>query len=146
MKNKRFFSILLAVLIVVVPTLVMAQFGPAGSTPGTVPGTTSSQGVVTGGFVFGIITFLETLIKRLFPLGIAIAGLAFIYELIMFIWTKGNGDSGDKSEKFKKGIIYSLLALFLMLTFWGIIKVVASSFGLQVGDDITRKQIPTVEL
>lgn len=101
-------------------------------------------GAVPGTFIFNFLNFAELLIKRLFPIGIAIAGLVFIYELIMFIVTKEEG--GDKSTKFKKGILYSLLALFIMLTFWGLIRTLANAFGLNLGDDITSRDIPTVQL
>ena len=82
---------------------------------------------------------------KLFPIAVGIAVLAFFYEIIMFIYNK---DNPDKKASFQKGILMSLVAIFVMLAFFGIIRVIANTIGIQdtLGAGIDTGSIPSVDL
>ena len=109
-----------------------------------IPAVAFAQTAGTTGLAYLIIQ-IKGLLSALFPIAIAIGVLAFFYELIMFIVNQKNP---DKSETFKKGILWSLLALFLMFTFFGLLNVIANTLGLQgaVGAGVGANQIPSVQL
>lgn len=94
------------------------------------------------GDIFG---WIANIITKLFPIMVGIAVLVFFFEIIMFILNK---DNKDKQDGFKKGILMSLLAIFVMLAFFGIIKVIANTLGIggTVGASIGAQYIPTVQL
>ncbi len=108
-----------------------------------IPAVAFAQTAGTTGLAYLVIQ-IKGLLSALFPIAIAIGVLAFFYELIMFIVHK----SDDKAEQFKKGILFSLLALFLMFTFFGLLNVIANTLGLQgaVGAGVGANQIPSVQL
>lgn len=94
--------------------------------------------------LYSLVVSIQNLLKLLFPIMVAIGVLAFFYELIRFITAK----SEDKKKEFQNGLIFSLLALFLMFTFFGILKVIANTLGVgdAVGAGVTTNDIPTVQL
>ena len=95
--------------------------------------------------VAGLIGRFADVLKLLFPIAVALAVLALFYEIVMFIFNK---DEPDKSEKFKKGILWSLAALLVMLTFFGIIRLVAQTLGVGdvIGAGLDSTNIPTVHI
>ena len=62
------------------------------------------------------------------PLLIGLAMLAFFYGLVMFIW-KGK-EGGETLAKSKQFMIYSLGAIFVMVSIWGIIYLIQSILGV----------------
>ena len=103
-------------------------------------GTSTNTGLST------LISDFGTVLSKLFPIAVAIAVLAFFYEVIMFIINKDK--DVDKAKTFKNGILWSLLALALIFTFFGLIKVIANTLGIggTVGAGIGTTDIPTVQL
>ncbi|MDB4984396.1 MAG: hypothetical protein JWM20_575 [Patescibacteria group bacterium] len=124
----------------------MKKFLASLSTFALIPALASAQIIGTSGTtgLGSLVVQFKGLLSALFPIAIAIGVLAFFYELIMFIVHK----SDDKAEKFKKGILMSLLALFLMFTFFGLLNVIANTLGLSgaVGQGVQSNQIPAVQL
>ncbi len=94
----------------------------------------------------GLLGKIAGFMNQLFPIAVGIAVLVFFYEIIMFIYTRGK--DVNKTEEFKKGILMSLVAIFVMLAFFGIIRVIASTIGIEgtLGAGITADKIPTVDL
>lgn len=84
-----------------------------------------------------IVSFIETILSALFPIMAAMGILMFGYNIGKYLTSK---DIIDQNI-YKSGILNSLLALFIMFTVFGLIKVVASSLGipalnsLQLADD-----------
>ena len=71
--------------------------------------------------VFGDITTLLGLAKNII---FALAFLAFFYGLMRFIFS-----AGDDKDKGKDIMIWGIIALFVMFSIMGIIKVLQGSFG-----------------
>lgn len=80
-------------------------------------------------------TFLDTL-KRLIdqatPIIIGLALLFFLYGLMVFILAAGDE---EKSKKGKQIMIWGIVALFIMVSIWGIIRLLQTNTG--VGTDTT---------
>lgn len=102
-----------------------------------------SVAFAAGNTLQSLITDVQDVITSLFPILVGIAVLFFFYEIIMLI-TKGKDDPKKKADAIT-GIIYSLVAIFIMLTFFGLVKILASTVGVDTGDSVTSQDIPTVE-
>lgn len=74
------------------------------------------------------------------PIVVALALLYFFWGLATFILSAGDEDKRNKS----RGVmIWGIIALFIIVSVWGLIGLVQQTFGL---DTDTSIDIPTVEL
>lgn len=71
-------------------------------------------------------------VQQLFPILIALAGLAFMVQIIRFLASQKSEDR----DKLRKSVLSNLIILFVMVTVFGLIKILTSVFGLQIGTDI----------
>lgn len=82
------------------------------------------------------------LINTIIPILIA-AGLAyFIYGVIMFVIA---GDA-DKKEGARKIVIQGIIGLFVIVSIWGLVGIIQSTFGVGTGGSLNQSQIPGVQL
>lgn len=93
---------------------------------------------INGAPIFNLLSLAQSVVSQMVPLLIGLAMLAFFYGLVMFIW-KGK-EGGEVLEKSKHFMIYSLLAMFVMVSIWGIIAVIQIIFGVQ---NVTKISYPT---
>ena len=98
-------------------------------------------GQVSGGPLMRLLSLAQTIVSRLVPFAIGLALLAFFWYLINFLW-KGAEDP-KKHEDGMKGMGYSILALFVMVSIWGIISVMGSILGVSQGGGLPPIQMPT---
>lgn len=87
----------------------------------------------------GVINVIGSLVTQLTPLVVALALLFFFWGLAMFILAAGDKDKKDKG---KAVMVWGVIALFIMVSVWGIISVVRETFGLQN----TQINVPGVEV
>ena len=80
------------------------------------------------------------LVTQLIPLAIAIGLLFFIWGLVQFIIA--SGDEGAKDEG-KRRMVWGIFTLFVMVSVWGLVDILAEMVGIDVGGDIDT---PTVNL
>ena len=74
-----------------------------------------------------------------------IIGLAIIYFLWnVFQYIQAGGDP-KKAEEAGKMITYSLIAIFVMVSVWGLVRVVQNTFDIRNNGVITAPQIPTAQ-
>ncbi len=67
------------------------------------------------------------------PLFMVVAVAVFLWGIIRYITSAGD----EEKQKAARGyIIYGLIGIFVMVAFWGIIQVVASTFGVTTGGTI----------
>ena len=78
--------------------------------------------------LFSLLGGAQVLVSRLVPFLIGLAVVVFFWYLIMFI-VKGNNDPEGKQMSLK-GMGYSILAIFVMVSIWGIIAFVSSLTGI----------------
>lgn len=74
------------------------------------------------GGLLGLVNFAGTVINALIPILIGAAVVVFFYGLVKFIYTR---KSGDKSIMW-----WGIIALFLMVSVWGIIRIAQSTLGI----------------
>lgn len=87
-----------------------------------------------------ILSLLQLLATRLVPFLIGLAVLAFFWFLVEFIW-KGRDDKGAQT-KARAGMGWSILALFIMVSIWGIILFLGSVTGIKQGGTMTGFNLP----
>ena len=87
--------------------------------------------------LFGILSTIAGLINLATPIVVALALLYFFWGLAQYILSQGNE---DKKGKGRDIMIWGLIALFVMVSVWGIINVVRDTF--QLND--TNIQVPGV--
>ena len=76
---------------------------------------------------------LSGIINQLIPLVLALAVLAFFWGLTMYLMDAAN------SEKKKDGIrimVMGVIVIFVMVSLWGIIRVLQSTFKVEKGKPI----------
>ena len=109
------------------------SIGTGGNAPVAITGT-------NGNALLSLLGLAQTIVGRLVPLLVGVAVLAFFWFLIAFIW-KGQ-DSPEEQRKSLSGMGYSVLALFVMVSVWGIIGFFASLFGINVGGTMPGFKLP----
>jgi hypothetical protein len=107
----------------------------------SVLGTVAIANNVNKGPLVSLLQATNEILVRLVPIAIGLAVLAFFVYLIMFIW-KGRDDATEQ-KKTMAGMGYSILALFLMVSIWGIIGLLGSMFGVGQGGSVPIPTIPT---
>ena len=76
--------------------------------------------------IINLVTLIETIVQALFPISVAIAVLMFGYNIAKYLTSKNLADQ----NVYKAGILNSVLALFIIFVFVGIITVLAKSLGI----------------
>lgn len=102
----------------------------------------SNAGNVCGGSnsLLNLLCLAQIIVTRLVPLAIGLGVLAFFWFLIEFIW-KGK-DNPDDQQKGLKGMGYSLIAIFAMVSIWGLIGLIGSLTGVNQGGNLPPIEMP----
>ncbi len=80
-----------------------------------------------------ILYTIRSLVNTILPLFMVVAVAVFLWGIIRYITSAGD----EEKQKAARGyIIYGLIGIFVMVAFWGIIQVVASTFGVTTGGTI----------
>jgi hypothetical protein len=125
------------VLISVSTMATMAAFSLAqGAT--IIIGNGAQQGQVNGGALIGLLNLAQQIVSRLGIFAVGVALLAFFWYLIKFIM---NPSPENKTQSLR-GMGYAILALFVMVSIWGIIGLLGSIFGINQGGSIPVPGIP----
>jgi hypothetical protein len=104
-------------------------------------GSGSQQGQVNGSALISLLNLAQAIVSRLVPFAVTIAVLAFFWFLIKFIMQ--GGQSADAKAASLKGMGLSILALFVMVSIWGIIGLLGSIVGVNQGGNIPIPGVPT---
>ncbi len=133
--------------------LVSAQVIQVGGTVGGTPvlvgsqnggtlliGQSAVQGQVNGGALIALIRLANDIVARLGIFAVGLAILSFFWFLIEFIW-KGRADPEAKNTSLK-GMGYAILAIFVMVSIWGIVGLLGSITGVGQGGSVPIPSIP----
>lgn len=93
-----------------------------------------------GGPLLSFLALLQTIINRLVPFLIGLGVIVFFWYLIKFI-IKGNENPTEKQEGLR-GMGYSILAIFVMVSLWGIISLIGTVTGVGQGGGLPPIQLP----
>lgn len=102
-------------------------------------GALAASAQTTFGSILGTI---GALINTIIPILIA-AGLAyFIYGVIRFVIAK----DADSKEDARKVVIQGIIGLFVIVSIWGLVGIIQSTFGVGTGGTLDGSQIPGIQL
>lgn len=87
----------------------------------------------------GIIGLAGDLLNMLIPVLIALTLVAFFYGLFKYVW-----GGGEDAAQGKNIMIAGLLALFIMVSIWGIIRLFQNTLGVQGSNPIPPPHVPTL--
>lgn len=90
--------------------------------------------------LFSILAVIRNVMDILIPLLITGALIFFIYGVIQYITAK----DGDAKEKGRKVLVQGVLGLFIIVSVWGLIGIIQSTFGVGAGGVLTQEQLPGV--
>lgn len=96
----------------------------------------------TGGFntLSGIISQIAGIIQKLIPLVFGLAILAFFWGLVKYIFAQGSEDAKVDGRKI---MLWAMVALFIMASVFGIIKLAQNTFDI---NDNTPIQPPIINI
>lgn len=105
---------------------VAGRSGPAGGQAGA---SASSQGTVYRGGegLGGLLTWFLRMLRLLFPILIAVAVVWFAYNVFQYtIYLTGD----DERAKAKTDIMWGIVGIFVMVSIWGLVNILQSTFTL----------------
>lgn len=105
-------------------------------TPGQVSNTTTVNGTAIQQFL----QLVTNVTNALIPIAVTLAVLAFFWYLIKFIWY-GKEDAVAKKVGLA-GMGWSVVALFVMVSIWGLVGFIGSITGVGQGGKVP---IPTIQ-
>jgi hypothetical protein len=106
-------------------------------------GGVSAAGRVNDSAITGLIKSVSGIVGMLVPLFVSLAVAAFFWFLIQFIW-KGKDDP-KVHEAGIKGMGYSILAIFVMVSIWGIIGLIGNMLGIGQGGGAPIPVVPVLQ-
>ncbi len=95
---------------------------------------------VNGEPLISLVDFAQTIVTKLSPLLVGLALLAFFWFLINFIWLAKDNPEGQ--QKSMKGMGMSILALFVMVSIWGIVNFIGAISGIGQGGKMPVLELP----
>lgn len=101
----------------------------------------AQQGQVNVTALYQLINAAQNIVTALVPFAIGAALLAFFWYLIKFILNP----SADNKKQSLQGMGYSILALFVMVSIWGIIGLLGSLVGVNQGGQIPVPVAPRLQ-
>ncbi len=82
------------------------------------------------------------LLKPLVPLLVGLAVVVFIYGVLTLILSEG----GEKKEDGKKYMFWGIIGIFVMVSVWGLVAIVQSTFNLENKPQLIQMDIPKVQI
>ncbi len=110
---------------------VFSVFADTGFDPSLpVSGTTGAS----FGQVNALLTLFQSVVDKSIPILIGLGLLAFFWFLVMFIW-KG-GENPEARKKSLGGMGWSIIAIFVMVSIWGIVIFMGTILGIEQGGEM----------
>ena len=92
-------------------------------------------------YTTSIFTQIGTYINTLTPLVIGLAMLFFLYGLMKFVLAAGNEDAKDEGKRI---MIWGIIALFVMVSVWGLVGLLNQETGINAGGTVLTPTAPAV--
>jgi uncharacterized membrane protein len=89
--------------------------------------------------IFSSLDTITGLINRLIPLIISIALVLFLIGIVQFVTAGGDE---EKRTAARGMIIFGIIALFVMVSVWGFVNILAKTFFGEGGSTVAPKYIP----
>lgn len=85
-----------------------------------------------------LLSSIGNLVELALPIVVGLALLGFFWGLVKFIFAAGSEVDKDKGKNL---MIYSIIALFVMVSVWGLVRFIGNAFNIQQGGTV---DVPTV--
>ena len=95
----------------------------------------------TLGNIETLVQSIGNLVGLALPIVVAIALLAFFWGLVKFIFAQGNEEAKADAKKI---MLWGIIALFVMVSVWGLVLFIGNALGVQQGDTIIVPGVPGI--
>lgn len=96
------------------------------------PALAFAQGSVTD--ADSLFSLVNSILKSVLPIIIAIAVIYFVYNAFMYMIAADEERKGEAKSK----MIYGVIALFVMISVWGLVNLLSGTFGF----DLAQPPVP----
>lgn len=136
MKKNLYFALM--AILVSFPSIVLAQDIYDNAGPGAGTGMVVSSSCTNIKYFDQLVgCAISVVVKPLVVLLLALAVLVFLWGIVTYI---KNLDNEEKRSTGRMMMIYGIIALFVMVSVWGLVNILVGTFGL---DNSTQINIPT---
>jgi hypothetical protein len=87
-----------------------------------------------------LIVAVGGILNLLIPVLIAAALVVFFWGLVKYIWGSGKGLAAGRNT-----MIGGILALFIMVSIWGLVNLAQNAFGVSGTGSVQVPQVPTAQ-
>ncbi len=91
---------------------------------------------------FSIIGVFQKMMKIAVPMLITFAVIYFIYGVVKYVVSSDSDEKGKAKEVVIRGVV----GLFVIVSIWGLVAIIQSTFGIGAGGSLNQSQIPGVDL
>ena len=125
----KFFKKTIPVGLIFLPLISFAQinYNRTGTTRYYGYGGGSGGGGSGGGGLWNLFYIVMDILSQVIILLVAFAVVFFLYGILKYITA---GDDEEKRTKMKNVMIYGIIGLFVMISFWGIVNILINTFEL----------------
>jgi len=122
-KQMKFFKKTIVAALVFLPFISFAQFNY------NTTGSTRYYGNYDGGSggLWNLFSIIMDILSHVVIILVALAVVFFLYGILKYI---GSGDDEESRGKSKNVMIYGIIGLFVMVSFWGIVNILINTFEL----------------
>ncbi len=114
------------------------KIGIGGNLYGTQQRTSLTSRTNLGG-IQDLLFQISNILAMLSPILVALALVTFFFFLVLFIKESGNP---EVQKKMKLGIMWSIVALFVMISIWGILSLMGDLLGIDKSNTINGFRLP----
>lgn len=84
-------------------------------------------------------TTVKSILDIIIPIVLTIAVIYFFWGVGKYMLSTGDA---EKQEEARGIMIYGIIGLFVMVSVWGLVQVLANTFGVQQGGSVTIPGVP----
>lgn len=88
---------------------------------------------------FSLIKILQNIVDTIIPFVVGLAVLVFIYGVFNFITSAGDEEARANAKQF---IIWGIIGIFVMVSVWGLVKILSGTFNLNTAVNIPVSTVP----
>ena len=82
----------------------------------------------SGANLLGVLCVIRLILEKVVVLLVSFAVIFFIYGITKYITA---GEDEDKRNKMKNLMIYGIIGLFVMVSMWGLVIFLGTTFGIE---------------